>query len=81
MIWYCGGHGVCLTMTDAELAQQEVFLRKNTIAWLNTYLPEADGTPDSDVGAIPKFQYVDQNGDLWQSDYAPYEPAIQGCGS
>ena len=46
---------------------------------MDTYLPEADGTPDSDVGAIPKFQYVDQNGDLWQSDYAPYEPQFKGA--
>lgn len=71
MIWYCGGHGVCLTMNDAQLAQQEAFLRQTTIAWLDTYLPEADGSPDSVVGPIPKFQYVDQNGDLWQSDVLP----------
>lgn len=60
-------------MDDAQLAQLEVFLRQNTIAWLDTYLPEADGSPDSFVGPIPKFQYVDQNGDLWQSAILPDE--------
>ena len=73
LIWYCGGHGVCLTMNNTQLAQQEVFLRQNTIAWLDTYLPEADGTPNSYVDPIPKFQYVDQYGDLWESDLLPDE--------
>ena len=73
VIWYCGGHGVCLTMNPTQLAQQETFLRLNTIAWLDTYLPEADGTPDSPVGAIPTFQFVDQNGDLWKSNDLPQD--------
>ena len=30
MIWYCGGHGVCLTMNQSQLDDQETFLRDNT---------------------------------------------------
>ena len=52
LIWYCGGHGVCLTMNPTQLAQQETFLRLNTIAWLDTYLPEADGTPETPGRAL-----------------------------
>lgn len=63
MIWFCGGHGACLTMTPDELEQQELFLSNNTIAFLNNVLPEADGTPNNVVD-IPKFQWVDQLADL-----------------
>ena len=34
MIWYCGGHGVCLTMNQTQLDDQETFLRDNTLAFL-----------------------------------------------
>lgn len=59
MIWFCDGHGACLTLTPDQLEQQDQFLADNTIAFLNNALPEADGTP-IDVVTIPKFQFVDQ---------------------
>jgi ABC-2 type transport system ATP-binding protein len=62
MIWYCGGHGQCLDPVDAEA--QTGFLTAQTMAWMNTYLRD-------DAVEIPNFQWVDQNGDLWQSDYFP----------
>ena len=41
VIWYCGGHGVCLTMNDARLAQQEVFLRRTrSRGWTPTCLKQ-----------------------------------------
>ncbi len=72
MIWFCGGHGACLTLTPDQLANQETFLAANTIAFLNNALPEADGIPD-DVVSIPKFQYVDQNGKWYTADYLPID--------
>jgi ABC-2 type transport system ATP-binding protein len=70
MIWFCGGHGACLTMTPAQLQQQDQFLANNTIAFLNNVLPEEDGDPD-DVVTIPKFQWVDQMGRLYSAGELP----------
>ncbi len=72
MIWYCGGHGACLTLTPDQLEQQDQFLADNTIAFLNNALPEADGTPN-DVATIPKFQFVDQNGKWYTADFLPVD--------
>jgi ABC-2 type transport system ATP-binding protein len=72
MIWYCGGHGACLTLTPDQLEQQDQFLADNTIAFLNNALPEADGTPN-DVVTIPKFQFVDQNGKWYTADFLPVD--------
>jgi ABC-2 type transport system ATP-binding protein len=66
MIWYCGGHGVCLTMDDTQLAQQEIFLRKNTIAMLDNGI---HGTPNTNS----TFQFVDQNGQWYTADLLPID--------
>ncbi len=78
MIWFCGGHGACLTLTPDQLEQQDQFLADNTIAFLNNALPEADGTPN-DVVTIPKFQFVDQDGKWYTADFLPVDvtnPAV-----
>ena len=72
MIWFCGGHGACLTLTPDQLEDQETFLANNTIAFLNNALPEADGNPN-DVVSIPKFQFVDQNGEWYTANYLPVD--------
>lgn len=63
MVWYCGGHGVCLTgptSPNPNLA--------NTITFLNEHLKGI--TPP--VGTeIPTFQYTDQYGDWYKSDDLP----------
>jgi ABC-2 type transport system ATP-binding protein len=68
MIWYCGGHGQCLDPVDA--AKQTAFLKKETIAWMDTYVKNMD-TGQAD--GVPNFQWVDQNGDLYSSKFLPVE--------
>ncbi|MBB3749171.1 ABC-2 type transport system ATP-binding protein [Mycolicibacterium sp. BK634] len=63
MIWFCGGHGVCLTndgYANPNLA--------STFAWLDYYVKDGNttGTPD-----IPNFQFTDQYGTWFKSDYLP----------
>ena len=64
MIWFCGGHGECLTLTPEQLADQEERLLDNTLDWLDRALM------DEDVD-IPTFQFVDQNGQWYTSDLLP----------
>jgi len=63
MIWFCGGHGVCLTndgYANPNLA--------STFAWLDYYVKDGNttGMPD-----IPNFQFTDQYGTWFKSDYLP----------
>jgi len=52
MLWFCGGHGICLTNPgDTGL------IAKDTIAWLDRYLKR-----ETNVRTGPVFQWVDQNG-------------------
>ena len=64
LLWFCGGHGMCLTGDgDADLVDAR------TLAWLDRYLK---GDEDADVG--PVVDYVDQAGDRWVGDDHPSEP-------
>lgn len=57
VIWYCGGHGACLSdFNDGE------FVIGRTLSWLDRYVK---GNENVDTGA--QFEWVDQNGD-WHSD-------------
>ncbi|GFG51124.1 peptidase S15 [Mycolicibacterium agri] len=80
MIWFCGGHGFCLTLTPEQLAEQNELLLNNTIAWLNNTLPEADGNPYDEVD-VPKFQFVDQNGTWYTADVLPIDSAFYAGGT
>ena len=64
MIWFCGGHGECLTLTPEQLEDQDERLLDNTLDWLDRALM------DEDVD-IPTFQFVDQNGQWYTSDLLP----------
>jgi ABC-2 type transport system ATP-binding protein len=64
MIWFCGGHGVCLTLNEAQLAEQNDRLLNNTLDWLDRSLMGGDVD-------IPKFQFVDQNGQWYTADLIP----------
>lgn len=68
MVWYCGGHGQCLDPVDAD--EQTAFLAKETLAWMDTYVMYKGTTPPAS-DAIPNFQWVDQKGDLYWSDFLP----------
>jgi ABC-2 type transport system ATP-binding protein len=72
MIWFCGGHGVCLNPGD-QTAQAEL-ITADTLAWLDQYVMQ-NGTP---ANAIPNFQWVDQNGNVFSSSDMPSNPAFQG---
>ncbi|MDT5014152.1 MAG: type transport system ATP-binding protein, partial [Mycobacterium sp.] len=64
VVWYCGGHGGCITSTnDGEVIKQ------STLSWLDKYVK---GLP---VSTGPQFQWVDQHGDNFSS--IKY-PVVQG---
>ncbi len=52
MLWFCGGHGICLTTPG-----QTSLIDKDLIAWLDRYLKR-----DTHVRTGPKFEWVDQDG-------------------
>jgi ABC-2 type transport system ATP-binding protein len=61
MLWYCGGHGVCLTHPgDPERRTRAV------IAWLDRYVKG-----DAAVDTGPDFETVDQDGRRWVADGYP----------
>jgi ABC-2 type transport system ATP-binding protein len=62
VVWYCGGHGTCLS----DYNDGRVVIDR-TLDWLDHYV-KGDGS----VGTGPQFEWVDQNGD-WHS--APTYPA------
>ena len=64
MIWYCGGHGVCLDPVNP--AQTDIVVG-DTLAWLNQYV-KGEMPPEA-----LDFQYFDQNGDHFSSDLLPFE--------
>ena len=66
-IWYCGGHGDCL---DPASPLQNGVILDSTMAWLDSYVKD-DGTS---AESIPPFEYVDQNGDVYQSALLPTDP-------
>ena len=55
VVWFCGGHGVCLNnlfdLSDGRLIEQR------TLAWLNRFVKQ---DPTVDTG--PAFEWVDQRG-------------------
>jgi ABC-2 type transport system ATP-binding protein len=68
MIWFCGGHGVC--MTGAGPGSD--YLDQRQIAWFDRYLR---GKPDADTG--PKFAWIADDAELRTSDAYPLKPAGQ----
>jgi ABC-2 type transport system ATP-binding protein len=63
MIWFCGGHGTCLTDEgDAK------FVNERSFAWLARYL-KGDESVDTGVG----LDVVDQHAAHWTSDHYPVE--------
>ncbi len=75
MLWYCGGHGVCLTRGgDPGL------LTTSSISWLQRYVK---GDATAQLG--PEFTTVDQNGRELTSDVYPprsgHAVAARGAGS
>jgi len=72
MIWFCGGHGTCLTDPgDPERVS------KVEQAWLKRYL-----TGDTSVDTGPRFEFVDQEGTSWTApDLPKADGSIEVTGS
>jgi Dipeptidyl aminopeptidases/acylaminoacyl-peptidases len=61
MIWFCGGHGVCLTK-----AGDQSYNGRAAIAWLARYVKG-----DRSIAIGPGFSVVDQNGAQFVADAYP----------
>jgi ABC-2 type transport system ATP-binding protein len=61
MLWYCGGHGVCLTKRGADNRSQRA-----TLAWFDRYLKER-----ADAAVGPPLEVVDQDGRSHAIDRLP----------
>jgi ABC-2 type transport system ATP-binding protein len=72
MLWFCGGHGVCLT-GDGPGSK---YLDQRQVAWFDRYLR---GRQDVDTG--PKFAWIADDAQLRSSDAYPLRPAGQLSGS
>ncbi|MGH2923647.1 MAG: CocE/NonD family hydrolase [Solirubrobacterales bacterium] len=76
MLWFCGGHGVCLTESDspnpiAAIAGDTGRVRQRKLAWFARHL---QGDSSADVG--PEFEWIDEAGEWHASD--AYPPAGAG---
>jgi ABC-2 type transport system ATP-binding protein len=75
MLWYCGGHGACLTRGGDPGRVEEA-----AMAWLERYVKD-----DGDVDTGPRFEFVDQNGTRYTADDYPLPAAdpvtAQGSGT
>lgn len=58
VIWYCGGHGACVSSSN-----DGVLIRQRTLEWLNRYVKG-----DNWVDTGPQFEWVDQQGTQLSSD-------------
>jgi ABC-2 type transport system ATP-binding protein len=72
MVWFCGGHGVCLTNPGNETGDNAV------LNWLNRYVK-----PDPSVKTGARFTYIDQRGSRHTAaDYpVPTGTPVTGSGS
>jgi ABC-2 type transport system ATP-binding protein len=71
MLWFCGGHGACLTDPgDPERIAEASF------AWFDRYLFE-----DSSVDTGPEIDIIDQDGTRWTGDAYPAEAGEPMTGS
>jgi len=73
MVWFCGGHGVCLD-PGVDRAEQAGALLAAQLAWLQQYVQQ-DGTPADD---LPTFRWVDQLGGVYTSDVMPFDASFRG---
>ena len=72
MIWFCGGHGLCLTD-----AQDDQFVAEATVAWLDRWV---GGDTSVDIGAPVVVQ--DDDGELHRFDSLPMASStVEASGS
>lgn len=61
VVWYCGGHGACLS----DYNDGEVVIDR-TLRWLDRYVKG-----DESVDTGPQFEWVDQNGEWYSAEEYP----------
>ena len=61
MLWFCGGHGICLTKTGDEARVSTA-----TLAWLDRYVKN-----DETAATGARFDFIDQNGARYTADDYP----------
>ncbi len=73
MLWFCGGHGSCLTN-----AGDPTRIDRATLAWLDRYLAQ-----DRSVKTGPGFDWINQDGQRFAAKSYPPEklPAIKARGA
>ena len=62
MVWFCGGHGVCLTNPGDTSV-----IERDTLAWLARYVKQQP------VSTGPGFEWIDQVGDLALRAHVPHQ--------
>lgn len=68
MVWFCGGHGVCLD--PVNLTTQAAAIFAANVIWLDAYV-RGEALPVDLL--IPDFQWWDQTGQNYQSALYPFE--------
>jgi ABC-2 type transport system ATP-binding protein len=80
MMWFCGGHGVCLTETGGggDPITGSDYTQQAELAWFARYLKG-----DSDVGTGPAFEWIDEDGEWHSSGAYPLTQVgtLEGTGS
>jgi ABC-2 type transport system ATP-binding protein len=61
MLWFCGGHGVCLTDPGNPARVQSAL-----VDWLDRYVKQ-----DTSIDTGPRFDFIDQNGTRYTTDDYP----------
>lgn len=74
--WFCGGHGDC-DLPSKPLEQDQYGVIQN-LMWMDQYVA-GSGTPATDK--IKTFQWFDQEGLYYNSDYLPWDPAFNDQGT
>ena len=64
VVWFCGGHGVCLN--NLFDFRDGVLIEQRTLAWLDRYVKQ-----DLTVDTGPEFEWVDQRGEWFSSAQYP----------
>ncbi|WP_166905429.1 CocE/NonD family hydrolase [Mycobacterium sp. DL440] len=71
MVWFCGGHGNC----ETPPGDSDEMVQTATLSWLDAYVKHKGEALDD---GLPKFQWIDQNGDHYTSDLLPTDANFTG---
>jgi ABC-2 type transport system ATP-binding protein len=64
VVWFCGGHGLCVN--DLLDQRDGAVVEQDTLAWLARYVKG-----DTTVSTGPQFEWVDQRGQYYSSNVYP----------